>query len=149
MRPFIHEQPPLRVVFGDGRLADLPKEADRLGLKRLLVLSTPEQKEAGETAFKLLGPRAAGLYSQARMHVPIEVARIARAEAQRVNADGTVAIGGGTTTGLAKAIALELDLPSIAVPTTYAGSEMTSIYGLTEGGEKKTGRGLRRFGPRR
>jgi maleylacetate reductase len=140
MRAFIHDQPTLRVVFGDGRLADLPAEADRLGLKRLLVLSTPEQKEAGETARKLLGPRAAGFYAQARMHVPIEVAQIAREEARRVNADGTVAIGGGTTTGLAKAIALELDLPSIAVPTTYAGSEMTSIYGLTEGGEKKTGR---------
>ena len=140
MRPFVHEQPALRVVFGDGKLAELPQEADRLGLKRLLVLSTPEQEEAGTTALKLLGPRAAGLYAQARMHVPIEVAQIARAEAKRVNADGTVAIGGGTTTGLAKAIALELDLPSIAVPTTYAGSEMTSIYGLTEAGEKKTGR---------
>jgi alcohol dehydrogenase class IV len=140
MRPFVHEQPHLRVVFGDGKLASLPEEADRLGLKRLLVLSTPEQQEAGETAVKLLGARAAGLYAQARMHVPIEVAQIARVEAKRVNADGTVAIGGGTTTGLAKAIALELDLPSIAVPTTYAGSEMTSIYGLTEGGEKKTGR---------
>lgn len=140
MHAFIHDQPTLRVVFGDGRLADLPAEADRLGLKRLLVLSTPEQKEAGEIAVKLLGTRAAGLYAQARMHVPIEVAQIARAEAKRVGADGTVAIGGGTTTGLAKAIALELDLPSIAVPTTYAGSEMTSIYGLTEGGEKKTGR---------
>jgi maleylacetate reductase len=140
MRSFIHEQPALRVVFGDGKLAALPEEVDRLGLKRLLVLSTPEQKEAGETARDLLGPRAAGLYAQARMHVPIEVARIAREEAKRLKADGTVAIGGGTTTGLAKAIALELDLPSIAVPTTYAGSEMTSIYGLTEAGEKKTGR---------
>jgi maleylacetate reductase len=140
MRAFVHDQPALRVVFGDGRLKDLPDEADRLGLKRLLVLSTPEQEEAGETARRLLGNRAAGLFTQARMHVPIEVAQIARAEAKRVNADGTVAIGGGTTTGLAKAIALELHLPSIAVPTTYAGSEMTSIYGLTEGGEKKTGR---------
>ena len=125
MRAFIHDQPTLRVVFGDGRLADLPAEADRLGLKRLLVLSTPEQEEAGKTATRLLGPRAAGLYAQARMHVPIELARLAREEAKRVGADGTVAIGGGTTTGLAKAIALELDLPSIAVPTTYAGSEAT------------------------
>jgi len=140
MRTFVHDQPVLRVVFGDGSLAELPKEADRLGLKRLLVLSTPEQQAAGEAAVRLLGPRAAGLCAEARMHVPVEIARIARAEAARLDADGTVPIGGGTTTGLAKAIALELGLPSIAVPTTYAGSEMTSIYGLTEGGEKKTGR---------
>jgi len=140
MRAFIHDQPSLRVVFGDGSLAALPEEADRLGLKRLLVLSTPEQQAAGETAVRLLGPRAAGLCAEARMHVPIEIAQIARTEAARLKADGTVPIGGGTTTGLAKAIALELDLPSIAVPTTYAGSEMTSIYGLTQGGEKTTGR---------
>ena len=140
MRAFVHDQPVLRVVFGDGRLADLPAEADRLGLKRLLVLSTPEQKDAGEAALKLLGGRAAGLFTEARMHVPVDTAEEARAEARRLNADGTVAIGGGTTTGLAKAIALALDLPAIAVPTTYAGSEMTSIWGLTEGGVKTTGR---------
>jgi maleylacetate reductase len=140
MRAFIHDQPAIRVVFGEGRLDELPMEADRLGLKRLLVLSTPEQEAAGATARHLLGPRAVGLFTEARMHVPIETAKTARAQAQGLGADGTVAIGGGTTTGLAKAIALELDLPSIAVPTTYAGSEMTSIYGLTEGGEKKTGR---------
>jgi alcohol dehydrogenase class IV len=140
MRAFIHGQPALRVVFGDGRLDALPAEAERLGLERLLVLSTPEQREAGETARRFLGRRAIGLFTEARMHVPIEIAEMARAEALRLGADGTVAIGGGTTTGLAKAIALTLHLPSIAVPTTYAGSEMTSIYGLTEGGAKKTGR---------
>ncbi|MGH7074663.1 MAG: maleylacetate reductase [Stellaceae bacterium] len=140
MRAFIHDQPAIRCVFGDGRLDALPAEADRLGLTRLLVLSTPEQEAAGATARNLLGARAVGVFTEARMHVPVETARQARAEALRLGADGTVAIGGGTTTGLAKAIALELDLPSIAVPTTYAGSEMTSIYGLTEGGEKRTGR---------
>ena len=61
-------------------------------------------------------------------------------EARRLGADGAVAIGGGSTTGLGKAIALETGLPLIAVPTTYAGSEMTTMYGLTESGAKKTGR---------
>jgi maleylacetate reductase len=140
MRPFIHDQPATRTLFGEGRLADLPKEAEKLGLKRLLVLSTPEQKELGEETRRLLGARAVGLFTQARMHVPIETAEAARAEARRLEADGTVAVGGGTTTGLAKAIALTLDLPSIAIPTTYAGSEMTSIWGLSEGGVKTTGR---------
>jgi len=74
------------------------------------------------------------------MHVPIESAREARAEAQRLGADCAVAIGGGSTTGLGKAIALDSGLPILAIPTTYAGSEMTPIYGITEGGEKKTGR---------
>src|SRR5438445_3534433 len=77
------------------------------------------------------------------MHVPIEVARKARDEAIRLGADCAVAIGGGSTVGLGKAIALESQLPIVAIPTTYAGSEMTSIYGITEGGIKKTGRDLR------
>ena len=77
------------------------------------------------------------------MHVPIETAREARDEARRLGADCAVAIGGGSTTGLGKAIALDSGLPIIAIPTTYAGSEMTSIYGLTEAGVKKTGRDLR------
>ena len=74
------------------------------------------------------------------MHVPIETARDARARARAVDADGCVAVGGGSSIGLAKAIALETGLPIVAVPTTYAGSEMTSIYGLSEAGVKKTGR---------
>jgi alcohol dehydrogenase class IV len=77
------------------------------------------------------------------MHVPVEVARAAREEAERAGADGCVAVGGGSTTGLAKAIALASPLPILAIPTTYAGSEMTPIWGLTEGGVKRTGRDLR------
>jgi maleylacetate reductase len=74
------------------------------------------------------------------MHVPIETAEAARAEARRLDADVCIAVGGGSTTGLAKAIALELGLPILAIPTTFAGSEMTPIWGLTEGGAKRTGR---------
>src|SRR4030095_16645834 len=84
--------------------------------------------------------RAAGLCARAVMHVPIETAREARAHAARIGADCAVAIGGGSTIGLGKAIALEASLPILAIPTTYAGSEMTSIFGITEGGMKKTGR---------
>src|SRR3954470_15263432 len=77
------------------------------------------------------------------MHVPVEIAEAGRAEAASLGADCCVAVGGGSTTGLAKAIALTSDLPILAIPTTYAGSEMTPIWGLTEGGVKKTGRDLR------
>lgn len=77
------------------------------------------------------------------MHVPIENARRACEHAKAVDADCAVAIGGGSTIGLGKAIALESSLPIIAIPTTYAGSEMTPIYGITEDGLKRTGRDAR------
>jgi alcohol dehydrogenase class IV len=132
-----------RVVFGAGSLAQLPAEIERLGARRALVLSTPEQRSSAEQVVAMLGARAAGVFARAVMHVPIETARAAREEAHRLDADCAVAVGGGSTTGLGKAIALDSGLPILAVPTTYAGSEMTPIYGLTEGGQKKTGRDVR------
>jgi maleylacetate reductase len=143
MKPFTYTANPSRVVFGPGALAELPAEIERLGARRALVLSTPEQVDSARRVAALLGERAAGLFPKAVMHVPIETAREARTEAQRLGADCAVAIGGGSTTGLGKAIALDSGLPIIAIPTTYAGSEMTSIYGLTEAGVKKTGRDAR------
>jgi maleylacetate reductase len=140
MQDFVYDQLACRVVFGAGTFDKLATEVDRLGLSKLLVLSTPGQVKLAEEAARRLGSRAAGLYPHAKMHVPIETAQAARAEARRVGADGAVAIGGGSTIGLGKAIALESGLPIVAIPTTYAGSEMTPIYGLTEGGAKKTGR---------
>ncbi|HKU98505.1 MAG TPA: maleylacetate reductase [Vineibacter sp.] len=140
IRPFTYDQLPGRVVFGPGTLARLPEEVARLGAERAIVLSTPEQTAVAQDVARHLGARSAGVFAKAVMHVPIETAREARAEARRLNADCAVAVGGGSTTGLGKAIALDSGLPIIAVPTTYAGSEMTPIYGLTEGGLKKTGR---------
>jgi len=137
---FTYTQLPGRVVFGVGALEELPREIERLGAKRALVLSTPEQRAQAEDIARRLGSRAAGIFARAVMHVPIETAREARDEAKRVGADCAVTIGGGSTTGLGKAIALESELPILAVPTTYAGSEMTPIFGITEGGMKKTGR---------
>jgi alcohol dehydrogenase class IV len=145
MKPFTYTAARARVVFGAGALAQLGGEIETLGARRALVLSTPEQRESAQRVATLLGERAAGVYAEARMHVPVEVARAARSEAKRVGADCAVAIGGGSTTGLGKAIALEAagtttPFPIVAIPTTYAGSEMTPIWGLTEGGVKKTGR---------
>jgi len=143
MHSFTYTANPSRVVFGPGALQQLGAEIERLGAHRALVLSTPEQVDSARRVAELLGDRAAGLFPHAVMHVPIETAQQARAEAQRLGADCAVAIGGGSTTGLGKAIALDSGLPIIAIPTTYAGSEMTPIWGLTEAGVKKTGRDAR------
>ena len=139
-RAFVFDARLPRVVFGAGALAQLPHELERLGVARAVVLSTPGQRALAERAAALLGERSAGVFAEARMHVPVEIARAAAAEARRLGADGAVAIGGGSTTGLGKALALDPGLPVVAVPTTYAGSEVTSGYGLTEAGLKTTGR---------
>jgi len=143
MRSFVYDQPAARVIFGRGSLDRLAEEVRRLGARRAIVLSTPEQRADAEQAARRLAEMAAGIFAEAVMHVPIETARAAREVARRLEADCYVAIGGGSTIGLGKAIALETAMPIVAVPTTFAGSEMTPIYGLTESGVKKTGRDRR------
>jgi maleylacetate reductase len=143
MREFVYNGQPSRVVFGIGALQHLEREIDLLGARRALVLSTPEQLAQAQAVADRLGARSAGVFAKAVMHVPIESAREAREEARRLGADCAVAIGGGSTTGLGKAIALDSGLPILAIPTTYAGSEMTPIYGITEAGLKKTGKDVR------
>jgi len=140
MPSFVYDALPGRVVFGAGSLERLPDEVDRLSVARVLLVSTPGHRHLAEDAAERLGDRAVGIWDRARMHVPIENAEAARAEARRVAADACVVVGGGTPIGLAKAIALELALPIVAVPTTYAGSEMTPVLGITEGGIKRTRR---------
>ena len=140
MTNFVYIGRPARVIFGAGSLSQLGAEIEALGARRALVLSTPEQRASAERVADLLGARAAGVFDRAVMHVPIETARDARADAAKLGADCAVAIGGGSTVGLGKAIALDSGLPIVAIPTTYAGSEMTSIFGITEAGMKKTGR---------
>jgi alcohol dehydrogenase class IV len=140
VKSFVYDQPGARVIFGVGSLDRVAEEVKRLGAKRAIVLSTPEQRGEAEDVARRLGEVSAGVYAEAVMHVPIETARAARDEGRRRDADCYVAIGGGSTVGLGKAIALESGLPIVAVPTTFAGSEMTSIYGITEGGVKKTGK---------
>ncbi len=143
MKPFVYTAQPARVVFGAGCLGTLGREIEALGAHKALVLCTPEQRASAERVATLLGDRAAGIFDRAAMHVPIETAREAREVARRLGADCAVAIGGGSTTGLGKAIALDSGLPILAIPTTYAGSEMTPIYGITESGLKKTGKDAR------
>ncbi|SAK76628.1 maleylacetate reductase [Caballeronia ptereochthonis] len=143
MRSFVHETRPARVVFGNGSRQLLPRELDQLGIRRAIVITTPEQVGLGQQVAEILKDRCAGVLNKAVMHVPVDVARAAIEAARQLGADGCVAAGGGSTIGLAKAIALESNLPILALPTTYAGSEMTPLYGVTDGGEKRTGRDWR------
>jgi maleylacetate reductase len=143
MQSFLYEGLPARVLFGPGRRAALREEVDRLGVQRALVLCTADQRQFGELGAELLGDAAAGVHDGAVMHTPMETVEAARTLAAELDADGYVAIGGGTTIGLGKGIALETERPVIAVPTTYAGSEMTPIQGFTEGGVKTTKRDMR------
>jgi maleylacetate reductase len=131
---------PARVVFGPDSLHEVKAEVARLGKRRALVLSTPPQRDLAEQVAGLLGELGAGVYDQAVMHVPVETVAAAEVICTATQADVLVAAGGGSTIGLAKGLALRNRLPIIAIPTTYAGSEMTPIWGLSAGGHKTTGR---------
>ena len=128
---FSYEPRESRVIFGSGCVAELPDEVERLGIARAFVLTKRRE---------LLGDWPVGVFEGAVTHVPHHIAAQAREQAERLHADGLIAIGGGSTIGLAKAVALETSLPIIAVPTTYSGSERTSIWGITEEERKTTGR---------
>jgi alcohol dehydrogenase class IV len=143
MQRFVYTGHPARVIFGFGTRSRLADEARALGLKRALVLSTPQQKDIAAEIAAALGDACAGTFDGAAMHTPVEVTETALAVVKDLGVDGTVAIGGGSTTGLGKAIALRTDLPQIVLPTTYAGSEMTPILGETHGGLKTTQRSLK------
>jgi maleylacetate reductase len=127
-------------VFGAGSVAELANEVDRLGAKRALLLATPGRTAMVKSVADPLGVRVAGVFDRVVMHTPLELAEEARRLAASVQADCCVVVGGGSTIGFGKAIALTSALPLLAVPTTYSGSEMTTIWGISEGGAKKTGR---------
>jgi maleylacetate reductase len=139
---FTHHRLPQRVVFAPGEAAaSVAAEVGALGATRVMLIAS--QREAA-----LADPIAAVLPVALRhhdvvIHVPTEVAERARQTAAEARADLLVSVGGGSTTGLAKAVAMTTGLPIIAVPTTYAGSEATNVWGLTEpgpdGGVKMTG----------
>lgn len=138
MEPFVYNATAVRVVFGAGTRAALADELVRLGCRRALLLSTPQQEAAAQKLGEAIGPLFAGLFAGAVMHTPVEVSEAATARATALGADCVVALGGGSTIGLGKAVALRTDLPQIVVPTTYAGSEATSILGQTANGAKTT-----------
>lgn len=135
---FNHESLGQRVLFGSGKASDnLAQEIKRIGGTRVMVIAAEFEQSIAE---KLTADLEIQLnYSDVVAHVPIETAEKARQAAREHDIDLIVSIGGGSTTGLAKAIALTDGIPIIAVPTTYAGSEATNVWGLTEAARKTTG----------
>lgn len=138
MQAFVYEGLPARVIFGQGTLAQVEAEAEKLGCNRMLVVATPEQVDSAKDLARRLGGRHAATFTGAAMHTPVEVTDKAMEVVAAHAIDGVVALGGGSTIGLSKAIALRTDLPQLVIPTTYAGSEMTRIIGQTENGLKTT-----------
>ena len=140
---FVHTAHPARVLFGRGQVDQLPAELDRMGLSRVVVICTPGQEALADAIATLCGHRAHSTYPHATMHVPSSVTTAAEQHLAKHRIDGAVAVGGGSSIGLGKALALTTELPLLAIPTTYAGSEMTPIWGITSDGEKTTGRDVR------
>ena len=140
MLDFQYTSLPWNIVFANGALKRLPGELEKLGKQKALVLTTPNQKQQGEEILAMLGPRAAGLFDQAMMHVPADTLASAATMARELDVDCTVALGGGSTTGLGKALAANEGIDNIVIPTSYAGSEMTNIWAVTEADRKVTAR---------
>jgi len=135
---FVARSAAVRVRFGLGVRRCVTEELNALGAKRALILSTPQQADMAEEFAGYCGDLAVGTFTNATMHTPVNVSEEATRIAGSLEADVVISVGGGSTIGLGKAIALRTDLPQIVVPTTYAGSEATPILGQTENGVKTT-----------
>lgn len=138
--PFTHDTLPGRVRFGSGVVAEAGTEVDRLGGTRVLLVG--RRGSAARVTGRIaddLGARCVGWFDDVAMHVPGDFAAAAVAAAREADADALVCVGGGSAIGTAKIVARKLGPPILAVPTTYAGSEMTPIWGTTSDGHKKTG----------
>jgi maleylacetate reductase len=138
MHSFEHDTGTSRTVFGVGTLPRVAAELAAVGGRRALVLSTPGQRGLAQRVADELGAAAAGIFDGAAPHTPVEVTDAALARLGELGADAVVSVGGGSTTGLGKALAARTGLPHLVVPTTYAGSEVTSLLGETANGEKVT-----------
>lgn len=135
---FEHVSLPQRIRFATGGAREnLAAEIEAQGATRVMAIASEGQRELAHALAD--GLPVARWHHEVVMHVPVEVAARARDAAAADRIDALVCIGGGSTTGLAKAVALTSGLPIVAVPTTYAGSEVTNVWGMTDDGRKTTG----------
>jgi len=130
---------PSRVVFAPGALQVARDEVARLERHRVLLVGGGTSTRVPFTRLRdALGDLVVGEVGGSAQHIPADIATAATDTAREAGADVVVTIGGGSTTGLGKVIAVTCDLPLLAVPTTYSGSEMTAIWGRTTDGRKHT-----------
>ena len=115
MQSFVYNALPGRVIFGSGTVSSLESEIQRAGCTRALLLSTPEQAAALKDIAASIGALAAATFTDAAMHTPTDVTERALRAARGCDADCTIAFGGGSSTGLGKAIALRTDLIQIVI----------------------------------
>lgn len=137
---FEHSWPRVRVSFGRGAVRGCADLAAEHGIGAVALIADPAAREIADLVASDLGPAMAVRVDEVQMHVATTLVEATAARVRAAAADGIISIGGGSATGLAKGIAKVSGLPIIAVPTTYAGSEMSSIWGLTDDGVKSTGR---------
>lgn len=142
MKAFVHEALPGRVVFGSDAVMRVADEVTALGASRVLLIADGGAKLVADVLADRLGSRLAARLDEVRQHVPQELVDTAREIVVGTSPNVIVTIGGGSATGLGKVIAIDTGIPLVVVPTTFAGSEMTPVYGIT-GEHKQTGRDVR------
>lgn len=137
---FSFDTSPARVLFGRGTVQTaLPPEVERMGLHRVLVVAGRSHEPLARQVTRPFAEAAVAWFTDVVPHVPATSAERAVALAHSFHADGVLSIGGGATTGTAKIVAREARLPIVSVPTTYAGSEMTPVWGMTTAGRAESG----------
>ncbi len=139
---FIYQSFPDKIYFGEGQLEKITDIVKELGGTRLFVIAANRAMPIVDKLAASIGQTNVFHFSKTIQHVPNEVVEEAVNLALENRSDLVIAIGGGSAIGLAKGMALQNRLPILAVPTTYAGSEMTNIYGISSAGMKNVGRDM-------
>src|SRR5215471_788409 len=134
-----------KVYFGENYLPKLPEIVQEIGSKNLFVIlrDVPQTKSIVQSLLSVFAESQLTLFYEIVQHVPKTMVEKALKLAEQKQSDLIIAIGGGSAIGLAKGIALETEFPIVAIPTTYAGSEMTNVYGISEGGVKTVGKDIK------
>jgi maleylacetate reductase len=134
MRTFSYTALPWRVVFGSGTTATVSQEVLRLGAGRVLLVTGPDPKHRVAAVADALGSLVVARFEGAAMHTPTGITARAMEVAKANAVDCIVSVGGGSSTGLSKALAVRAGYVQVIVPTTYAGSEVTPVLGKTPDG---------------
>ena len=125
MPTFNYANPPV-IHWGAGSVQSLPGELERLGVKRVGLITTKSLLDAALP----LQPQMTATIAQ---HAPIGQVEQATEDGRKAAVDGVVSFGGGSPIDAAKIVALRLGgLPHLAVPTTLSVAELAAGAGFTD-----------------